>query len=283
MRSRGKLRRASALAIIAAQLAGCQSAGNAPPTSAAARTPDEAIRTARTSLGKGYLAPAALPDSLLMVPPPPAAGSAALARDEEAQAAALALRGGARWVLATADAELLAPAATGTMSCAAGIRIDAQETPAIQKLLRRAAADLGLSGYGAKRKYMRPRPFMANGQPSCTPDWEVLLRKDGSYPSGHSAVGYGWALLLAEIIPDRAAQLVARGRAYGDSRRVCNVHWLSDVEEGRVTAAAVIARLHAAPEFQRDMADAKKEFAKIRSTAAAPDCNTDAAGLGATP
>jgi acid phosphatase (class A) len=238
----------------------------------AAASPEAAIKAARSSIGQGYLKPQMVPDSFMMLPPPPAPGSAALARDEEAAKAAVALRGSARWVQATADAEILTAAATGAMSCAAGFVIGEKETPAIQKLLRRSMADLGLSGYAAKRKYQRPRPFMANGEPNCTPGWDAILRKDGSYPSGHSAVGYGWGLILAEIVPDRTAQLVSRGRAYGESRRICNVHWLSDVEEGRVTATAVIARLHADPAFQKDMKAAKAEAKKLGAKAIKPDC-----------
>lgn len=250
---------------------------------ASSTRPDDAINAARSSLGSGYLKPGMALDSLILVPAPPEAGSAALARDEEASKAALAQRGGSRWAQATADAELLAPGATGAMSCAAGFVIGEKETPAIQKLLRRATADLGLSGYGAKRKYVRPRPFMVNGQSSCTPDWEPMLLKDGSYPSGHSAVGYGWGLILAEIVPSRAAQLVARGRAYGESRRVCNVHWLSDVEEGRVTAAAVVARIHAEPAFQKDMKAAKAEASKVAKRPKTPDCVQESAALGTKP
>jgi acid phosphatase (class A) len=252
-------------------------------TAQMAMTPDAAMKVARTSMGPGYLPPGAIPDPLLMLPPPPPKGSAALARDREAQKVALALRGSPRWDLATADAELLPAASTGAMSCAAGFVIGEKETPAIQHLLRRVTADLGASGAAAKRKYMRPRPFMANNKPSCTPDWEPILRKDGSYPSGHSAVGYGWGLILAEIVPDRAAQLVARGRAYGDSRRICNVHWLSDVEEGRVTGTAVVARLHAEPAFRADVEAARAEVEAARANPVKPDCAKETAVLATSP
>lgn len=236
-------------------------------------------KAGRANMGPGYLAPGQAADSIALLPPPPAPGSAAEARDTEAMRVALAQRGSPRWDQATIDADLLVPDASAVMSCAAGFAIGAKTTPAIEKLLRRAAADLSLSGSAAKRKYQRPRPFMANGEPTCSPAWEPLLRKDGSYPSGHSAVGYGWGLILAEIVPARTTQLVARGRAYGDSRRVCNVHWLSDVEEGRVTAAATVARLHADPAFEQEVADAKAEAARMAG-APKPDCTRETAALG---
>jgi acid phosphatase (class A) len=133
--------------------------------------------------------------------------------------------------------------------------------------------------YPTKRKYQRARPFTVNNQPVCTPKDEAVLRSDGSYPSGHSAIGYGWGLILAELVPDRAAQLVARGRAFGDSRRVCNVHWLSDVEEGRVVSTAVFARLHAEPVFRADLDAVRAELAEQRAALATPDCARENAAL----
>jgi acid phosphatase (class A) len=78
--------------------------------------------------------------------------------------------------------------------------------------------------------------------------------------------------VLAEVIPDRAAELVARGRAFGDSRRICNVHWLSDIEEGRVVATAVVARLNAEPAFRADVEAARAEVEALKGKAPAPDC-----------
>lgn len=243
----------------------------------AAQTPERPAPASR--LGTGYLETAAPADSLILSPPPPAPGSAAAARDVEASKAALALKGSARWTLAAADADLFGPRATGTFSCAAGVEIGPRSTPAVDRLLRRTLADLGLSTSLIKRKYQRPRPFMVNGQPICTPDMEPILRRDGSYPSGHSAIGYGWALILAELLPERADRLVARGRDFGDSRRLCNVHWLSDVEEGRVAAAAVVARLHADRGFRQDLETARAELAKPGATPPARDCAAEAATL----
>jgi len=228
-------------------------------------------------LEKGYLAAVPAADILTLSPPPPASGSAAEARDLEASRAGLALHGTPRWTLATADADVFGSNETSLFSCAAGVAIGAETTPRLEKLLRRSLSDLAMSGAVIKRTYNRPRPFMVNGQPTCTPEWEPILRKDGSYPSGHSAIGYGWSLILAQLLPDRAAALVSRGRAFGDSRRVCNVHWLSDVEEGRVTAAMTVARLNADPAFRTDLDAVRAEL----STAKAPPagCAAEASAL----
>jgi acid phosphatase (class A) len=94
--------------------------------------------------------------------------------------------------------------------------------------------DVGLSTYKAKDHYKRIRPFVVHKSGTCYPN----LRTDGSYPSGHSAIGWGYALVLAELIPSRADAILQRGRDYGQSRLVCDAHWQSDIDAGRVISAA---------------------------------------------
>ena len=221
----------------------------------------------------GYLPIGSAPNPLLFLPPPPSPGSPSGARDQEASRNGLALRDGPRWQLAAIDADLTFPNAPHIYSCTIGTDIDNVRTPRLYLLMRRTMTDLGLATYPAKTKYARKRPFMENGQPTCTPQDNARLTRDGSYPSGHSAIGFGWSLLLAEISPDKAAELIARGRAMGDSRRVCNVHWLSDVEEGRTVAAATVARLHGVPDFETDLQAARKELAKARADGKPPLAN----------
>jgi len=229
----------------------------------------------------GYLDPATLPDSLTLLPPPPADGSAAFALDEEVSRKGLALRGTPRWDLAARDAELMFPEAAGTFSCALGIPITEQNTPHLYILLRRTLADAGLSTYTAKNHYRRKRAFMVNGEPICTPEEEEKLRKDGSYPSGHTAIGWAWALILTEIAPEQADAILARGRAFGESRVVCNVHWHSDVVAGRFMGAATVARLHADPGFRAEIEAAKRELEAARRGGFTPpgDCQVETEAL----
>ena len=141
--------------------------------------------------------------------------------------------------------------------------------------------DLAAPTSPVKKTYKRDRPFMVNGQPMCTPTWDKALRHDGSYPSGHSAIGWGWALILAEAAPGRASEILARGRAFGQSRSVCNVHWLSDTEEGRVIASGAVAMLHAQPEFVADIAVAREEISALRARNLPPttDCAAEREAL----
>jgi acid phosphatase (class A) len=229
----------------------------------------------------GYLQSEVLPNSLALIPPPPATGSAALALDEEVSRKSLALRGTPRWELAAKDAELMFPEAAGTFSCALGVPITEQDTPHLYMLLRRTLADAGLSTYTAKNQYQRKRPFMVNKESTCTPDEEAHLMKDGSYPSGHTAIGWAWALILSEIAPERADAILARGRAFGESRNICNVHWHSDVVEGRFMGAVAVARLHADPAFRTELETARAELEAVRAKGLKPtrDCQAEADAL----
>lgn len=232
-------------------------------------------------LPPGYLAREVLPDSLTLLPPPPAAGSAAMQRDEEARAAAVALRGTPRYELAASDAVIGFPQIPDDFSCAMGLAITQEATPKLYALLGKMMIDVGLSTYGAKNKYNRMRPFVAHSETTCYPKDEPLLRHDGSYPSGHSAIGWGMALVLAELHPDRADALLQRGRDFGQSRVVCDAHWQSDVDAGRVVAAAAVARLHADAVFRADLEAARQEVAAAGAAVTRPaaSCAAEAAAL----
>lgn len=230
---------------------------------------------------QGYLAKEEQLDSKEFVLPAPDKNSALQAMDTALAEKMLELKGSARWDLARTDANLAFPAPADTFSCALGIPVNQQDTPTLYMLLWRTMTDIGLAPYSAKNAYQRERPFMVSETAVCTPEDEEALRKDGSYPSGHTAIGWGWALILTELAPDRAEELLARGRAFGESRNVCNAHWYSDVVAGRLVGAAAVARLHADEEFLVAMQAARKDIDRARREGLAPqrDCAAEAAIL----
>ena len=199
--NRGGWRRLLPVLLSVAIMAGC--AGHD------LRSKPAAVPEVRPGLLAGYLSPKALPNSLVLVPPPPAAGSAAFALDEEISRRSFALRDTPRWLLAVSDADLTFPHAAGTFSCALNTPITEEDTPHLYLLLRRTLTDVGLSTYAAKNHYNRARPFLRNKEPICTPDDKARLEKDGSYPSGHTAAGWGWALILSEISPEQTDAILA--------------------------------------------------------------------------
>ncbi|UKE50933.1 phosphatase PAP2 family protein [Xanthomonas translucens] len=247
-----------------------------------AATASKPMAEAKTS---GYLTPAQLPDSLLLVPPPPAKGSPGRALDEAVNKEALAMRGSPRFALAAQDAQLHFPGAANHFSCPLGIQVSAAHTPHLYQLLLRVAQDAGDAAEKAKAYYHVPRPFMDNGLASCTPADEAALRPNGSYPSGHTSIGWAWAQVLSEADPARTDALMARGRSYGESRMVCNVHWQSDVLASRIVAAATVAKLQDNPQFRADLEGARKEIAAARAQGLTPakDCAVEAKTLQVRP
>jgi acid phosphatase (class A) len=277
LQSRGRL--ASALALACLALSGCQVNPPAPPTS------PELVGEFRPGSGylKGYLDPKQLPDSLALLPKPPVAGTAPALADLETHRATRPLRNTPRWALAAQDANLKFPAAADTYACALDVPISEAGTPHLNMLLRRTLLDAGLATYRAKDAHSRQRPFVALSESTCTPGEEKTLAKDGSYPSGHAALGWAWALVLTEIAPERANALLARGQAFGHSRVVCGVHWASDVAAGQQVGSAVVARLHADATFRAQAALAKAEIDAARAAGKHParDCAAEAAALAA--
>jgi len=214
----------------------------------------------RHGLMQGYLHEEPPLNSAAFLPPPPTSGSAQQAADDAASEAMRALEGSARWTQAAVDAELHFSAAAQIFGCVLGVSVTEAQTPALYRLLQRSLTDFGLASYPAKRAHQRQRPFLINGGEICTPDDREMLETDGSYPSGHSAIGWGWALTLSQLAPARAEALLARGRAYAQSRMVCNVHWLSDTEAGMAVGAAAFARLQNDALYQATMAAARQEL-----------------------
>ena len=245
----------------------------------------EPVPEIRPGILQGYLPLESLPNSLALVPPPPAAGSTSLAMDVDVSQAGLGMRGSMRWELAAEDANLTFPRTAGTFSCALNAPITEQDTPHLYMLLRRTLADAGLSTYTAKNHYERASPFVVNKEPSCTPDEEEHLSKDGSYPSGHTAIGWAWALILSEVAPEQSDAILARGWAFGQSRMICNVHWQSDIIMGRIMGAAAVASLHSNPAFRTAISVAQDEVEAVRAKGLQPtrDCKAEADAMAEYP
>lgn len=235
------------------------------------------LSTIKHGLLEGYLASDSVPDSLKLLPAHPMQGSLAYDLDVANAESTFLLQGSARWEVAAIDANLNFPEAAAIYSCTLGVPITKEGTPRLYTLLRRTLTDAGLATYKAKNNYQRPRPFMVNGKPICTPDEETLLRSDGSYPSGHTAAGWAWALILSEIAPERRDEILARGIEYGKSRYICNVHWLSDVQASQIIASGTVAQLQNDPVFRADLRAARAEVQALRSQGLPPngDCELE--------
>lgn len=114
----------------------------------------------------------------------------------------------------------------------------------------------------AKNANDRRRPMYGDPNVVQCDALDPQVQAQSSFPSGHGAGGWAWALVMAELVPSRADAILQRGRDFGDSRVICGYHFQSDIEAARLLAAGVIARLHADPAFRRDLDAARRELAR---------------------
>jgi len=242
------------LAVLCLALSGC------------AATPDTApvFWTGFQDHPHGYLSADAAPNAARFLPPPPAAGSLREQADIETYRSTRALEGSARWAMAQADNEIETPSAPRVFAPALGVTFDPERVPTLTRLLGRMLGDLETIQTPVKKGARRPRPFVAEPAATCIAP-QPWLTASGSYPSGHAALGWAWALVLSEMAPDKADEILARGLAYGDSRVICGVHYPSDVEAGRIVGAALVASLKADPDFQADFIQAQRELQTLRA------------------
>jgi acid phosphatase (class A) len=225
-----------------------------------------------------YLAKSAEPNVTMVLSGYPAAGSPEMAKDEAVFKRTRALKDTPRWALAISDASKKPEDVAGDFSCAVGAKLDASTAPHLIAMIARMEKDVaGVSG-PAKDKYKRARPYIGNDAPIC--EERTAEKPNESYPSGHTTTIWSIGLMLAHAVPDRADEILARTRVYAESRVVCGVHWLSDIEAGRVAGAVTYQSLDADPSFRADMDAVKAELAAARANPVAPDkarCEVEAA------
>jgi acid phosphatase (class A) len=251
--------------VVAALLAGSASAEQASvpgaAMSAAMRPPTSGA--APRKVPPGYLAGKSPVDVIKLLPPPPKPGSAQDIADRTIYATSAQGIDGPAWNAAKqqlnpADAEFM-----GQLSCAVGRKISREATPATMAVLARAGVDFVVPMDTAKRYHKRLRPFTTDKGRACDPisDDGVGENLGYAYPSGHSGIGWLWALILSDAAPANASAIREFGVATGDLRVACRVHWLSDVAYGRVLANAIYQRIAAEPEYQADLKLASAELA----------------------
>jgi acid phosphatase (class A) len=213
-----------------------------------------------------YLSEKQRPDTSAILDSAPQAGSLAYEYDRAVFRATRALKDSPLWELAIRDVKFDLPTLMSDFDCALGVKTDVAALPALVTLLRRSLRDTFFAMDAPKRANQRARPFTIDNGPVCEP-LEHLTSDD--FPSGHSSFGWTVGLILAELAPDHATEILVRARVYAMSRVVCGAHNQSAIEAGKTIAASVVAVLHSSPEFVADLAAARTELATFRARAAA--------------
>ncbi len=198
---------------------------------------------------EAYLQPGR-PDGIALLAPPPAPGSAEEAAD--LAATRLVFNGGtpAEKARAHKDASL----SFSIFAPAIGPMFGLEQLPRTAALHKKVKKEMGDAIDIPKDHFKRRRPYQL--------DSELLLRDpepSASYPSGHSTRGTVYALVLAEIFPDKREAILETGRIIGWDRVLIGKHFPTDVYAGRVLGQAVFRELLASPAFRRDLAEAKAE------------------------
>jgi acid phosphatase (class A) len=107
------------------------------------------------------------------------------------------------------------------------------------------------------RPAARPIPPQSEEQRRAAQERAERERAYSSYPSGHSTFGTVCAILLADMVPEKRAELFARGRDYGASRLVVGAHFPDDVDSGRTVGTLAAGLMMENARFERDFLEAR--------------------------
>lgn len=193
-------------------------------------------------------------DPALVLPPPPVAGSP----QAKAELAELHAIEAVRSAADEADARSDGDTRNATIFAQVlGARFDLAQLPAtdaLLKLVRAAEKDAADRG---KDEFKRPRPYVDDPTlKSCKRNEDPL----SSYPSGHTMMAFSMGEILARLMPEKAAPILARAAHYGQSRIVCGQHFRSDVAAGQMLGLLIAERLMGKPEFRSAFAAAHSEL-----------------------
>jgi acid phosphatase (class A) len=189
-------------------------------------------------------------DGIALLPPPPAPGSVEEAADLASARAVFKARTPAEDVRARKDANL----SLFLFAPAIGPFFQPGKLPKTEVLFQKLKTDLTDPINLQKRQWQRRRPYQLDELLSVG-----ISEQSSGYPSGHSTRGALYALVLAELFPERKEAILDMGRTIGWDRVLIGMHFPTDIYAGRVLGQALLRELQASPAFQRDLAEAKAE------------------------
>lgn len=207
-------------------------------------------------------APGQAIDFTRLLPPPPAPGSVADREDKAVVRAWQQRRTPEMEALAQADAARTAQ----PFLPALGRDLTPEKLPLTMAFFETLRKDADAMLGDAKGHWNRPRP------PQADPDIHPSLRlpHNASYPSGHSTYATAAAVMLADMVPERAAEIYDRAEAYRLNRIIGGVHYPSDIAAGRIAGTVIAATLLENGEFVASMCAAGGELRRHLGLAPRP-------------
>jgi acid phosphatase (class A) len=135
----------------------------------------------------------------------------------------------------------------------------ASKLPLAEALFKQVQRTAGAVVSPAKDHWNRPRPFASDA--AIRP---CVHRPPGpSYPSSHATFGTVIGIILADMLPEKAAAIYARADLYRLRREIGGVHYPSDVEAGRIAGTVIAAFLRRDPAFLAEYATARAEVRQV--------------------
>jgi acid phosphatase (class A) len=130
-----------------------------------------------------------------------------------------------------------------------------ENLPFASTFFQRVSSDSEEAVAVAKAYFNRPRPFVLDH------DVRPIVGRSPSpcYPGGHATFAFVNAILLAYMMPERAAAIFSRARRFARNREIGGVHYPSDTEAGLISASVIDNVLLHEPRFLTDFARARAE------------------------
>jgi len=219
---------------------------------AAAAAPARGLPAPPSAHG-GYLSPVSL-NLYRLLPPPPEAGSAQERAELDELLRLQATRTPSEVRHAQEDASVTVFRFADALGNPPGFT--AKALPLFTELFARIGRDEGVFMSPAKDAFARPRPFLTEKR--LTP--VVPEPPSASYPSGHSTWATAVGIVLADMVPEKRAQIFARADEYAREREVGGVHYPSDVAAGHLAGTALAEELFDSPRFVEDEVAAAAEL-----------------------
>jgi acid phosphatase (class A) len=130
-----------------------------------------------------------------------------------------------------------------------------ENLPFTTKFFERISSDQAQAVRAAKAYFHRPRPFVVDAEIKPA----ERLSANASYPSGHATFAYVGAIILADMLPEKAAAIFERAEVYAHNRVIEGVHYPSDLEAGRISGSVIDNVLLHDAHFMADYEKARVE------------------------
>jgi len=192
-------------------------------------------------------------DLAKLLPPPPDPQSLAQKRDLAAVLEIQQKRTPEQTKRAIADNEL----SIFRFQDVLGPGFTAERLPLTVEFFKRMHGDARLLINATKDVWNRPRPYLVSSE--VRPLGEKP-RTMWSYPSGTTIFGSLTAIVLANMVSEKRAELFARADEYGANRVVIGVHYPTDVEASRIAATVMAAAFMQDPAFMTEFGAARSEL-----------------------